>query len=116
MLANFFGLFRSKNKDDLTFLEVFYFQHDPSTNKLLVCNNGMRSTNEIRLVVKNDQLMLFTKNLDKLEARSSNLLALADLLDNLQRPFSGTIKEITLYHKGRKAVFVPDVYNLKRIK
>lgn len=115
MQIHLLGLFSLNRKEDISFLDLSYLRHDPNTNVLLVYNNGLRSAAGIRIEVKNEELVSFIKNFEKLSARSANPLPLADLFDSLHRPFSGKIKDITLHYKGQKKVFIPDADKFSRI-
>jgi len=107
MLSTFLNLFRSKAKKDISYLDVSYLQHDPTTQTLILYNNATRSIKNVRLVVKNTAKASFTKIFEKLASRTSEVVPLAELTDSAGKPFTGELHNIVIQINKLKSTFEP---------
>jgi hypothetical protein len=109
---NLLNLFRPRK--DLSFLDVSYLRHDPTTQTLILYNNATRSIKNIRLVVKNTDKTSFTKDFEKLASRTGEAVPLSKPTDSAGKPFTGELHNIVIQLNKLKSTFEPQKNKFKK--
>ena len=116
MSPNLFSFFRKNSgHKDLSFLDVSYLRHDPTTQTLMLYNNATRSVRNVRLVVMNSMKQSFMKDFERLGPRSGYEVTLDQLTDSVGLPFKGILNKIVIHCNNTKSSFEPENNNFRKI-
>ena len=99
---NFLTTFKEKN---LLTIEarfgVMYYRNDPEQKAILIINNRNALFVDVMVNVMNESKQSYHKKIDQLEARVAMYTGYDELLNNEQKQFEGSIKQIQLRHRNK---------------
>ncbi len=80
---------------------VIYYRNDPEQKAILIINNRNALFVDIMVNVMNESKQSYQKKIDQLEARVAMYIGFDELLNNEQKHFEGSIKQIQLHHRNK---------------